>query len=175
MKKWKMLFTLATLLSITLLFTDEIAYGQSAWITFGGQSKRAAKRSFLKGRLAAKKDLKKGQLGYKAYGMIDSETSYFIGIMQNNYGINVDWVAGCIVMPWEENAAAGYNSVMVPIIERKYGKGIWSEAGRRAVAASIAASVPVKLFVPELPPWLLTSPMPSFADDIPPPPQPKKN
>src|SRR5262245_860085 len=119
MKKWKMLFTLATLLSITLLFTGEIAYGQSARISFGGQSKRAAKRSFLKGRLAAIKDLKKGQLGYRTYGMIDTSTSFFIGFMQNDYGINVDWVAGCIVMPWEENAAAGYNSVMVPIIERK--------------------------------------------------------
>ena len=175
MKKWKMLFTLATLLSTTLLFTDEIAYGQSAWISFGGQSKRAAKRSFLKGRLAAIKDLKKGQLGYRTYGMPDDSTSFFIRIMRNDYGINVDWVAGCLVKPWEVNAAAGYNSVMVPIIERKYSKGIWNEVNHRAEADSKAAFAPVKFLVPKLSPSLLTFPVPGFADDVPPPPQPKKN
>jgi len=95
--------------------------------------------------------------------------------MLNDYGINVDWIAGCIVMPLEENTAAGYNSVMVPIIERKYGKGIWSEVKRRARADSESASVPVKLLVPKISTSLLTFPVPSFADDIPPPPQPKKN
>lgn len=156
-----------------MLISGPTTFGQAAWITIGGQTKLAAKKSYEKGRFKAKRDLRRGKYVIKTYGMIDGSEYYYDRILLEEYGVEVDRVAGCIVMPSLANEVAGYNSVMVAEVEKKYGKGVLGRAVKRAWEAYKIGQEPIKLITSTIqPPKMIMPTRPN--DDLPPPPPPKR-
>lgn len=156
-----------------ILISGPTTFGQAAWISIGSQTKLAAKKSYEKGRFKAKRDLRRGKYVIKTYGMIDGSEYYYNRILLEEYGVEVDRVAGCIVMPSLMNEVAGYNSVMVAEIEKKYGKGVLDEAEKRAWEAYKIRQEPIKVIAPTIQPQKVMMPTPPI-DDLPPPPPPKR-
>jgi len=156
-----------------MLISVPTTFGQgAAWITIGGQTKIAAKRSYEKGRYKARRDLRRGKYIIKTYGMIDGSEYYYNRILQEEYGVEVDRVAGCIVMPSFANEVAGYNSIMVAEVEKKYGKGVLRGAMKRALEANKTSQEPIKPLTSTIQlPKMMIPIQPN--DDLPPPPPPK--
>src|SRR5262245_33702836 len=157
-----------------MLISGPTTFGQGAWITIGGQTKIAAKKSYEKGRFRAKRDLRRGKYIIKTYGLIDGSgfEYYYNRILHEEYGVEVDRVAGCIVMPSLANEVAGYNSIMVAEVEKKYGKGVLSGAVKRTLEANKISQEPIKPITPTIQlPKLMMPIQPN--DDLPTPPPPK--
>ena len=161
-------------LTLSVLFLALTAPAQGTYVTFGGQSKQAAIKSFNKGKLAARRDLAKGKLKIKSFGFPDGYQYCYGQILTNDYGIELDWVAGCVVWPSLANEVSGYNSVMEPAIDRKFGKGTLGRVEK--LAEECPSFQPISLDDLRTTPLLiLTFPLPSI--DLPPPlpPVPKKD
>jgi len=69
-----------------------------------------------------------------SFGYIDDYVDGYADILEREYGVELDWVAACVVNPRLVAEVSGYNSIMMPAIERKFGKGILSQIEKRAIA-----------------------------------------
>ncbi len=159
-------------LTLCFLYSALTASGQGAHVTFGGQSKYAATKSYNKGKFAARQDLRKGRIKIKSFGYIEGYEYDYSQILKNEYKIELDWVAACVLGPSLVNEVSGYNSVMMPVIKRKFGKGVLEAAEKRAIQSNRGQQVPLEYFLnPSLPnPTIPILALPMV--DLPPPPPP---
>jgi hypothetical protein len=55
-------------------------------------------------------------------------TSAYDDYLLNKYGVRVTPIAGCLISDGIEGAIDGYNSIMKPLLNRKFGRDIFKEA-----------------------------------------------
>jgi hypothetical protein len=165
-----------TALTLCILYLPLGAFAQGANVMVGGQSKQTARKSYNKGRVAAKRDLSKGITKIKSYGLMDGCEYGFGQILKSEYKVELDWVAGCVVSPRLANEVAGYNSVMIKAVEKKFGKGVLQAAEKRAIESDGGHGKVITEYVLNQPPTAPLIPLPFLpTDDLPPPPPPRKN
>jgi hypothetical protein len=82
--------------------------------------------NYMAGQIQAWRDLAGGKLELEFAGLPADHFREYSQLMQKQYGVKVRGVAGCIVEPDIMAHLRGYNDVMEPEIERRFGKGIWS-------------------------------------------------
>lgn len=88
-----------------------------------------------KGKALAKKDAAAGRKRILTYGLPAEWASVYVAYLQDNYGVEVEPIAGCSVTPGLVGVAAGYNQVMIDKLESDYGKDILAEARQVAESA----------------------------------------
>jgi hypothetical protein len=161
--------------ALWVLSSTQIASSQGTYVTIGGQSHRAAARSYNRGRIAARRDLARGRLRIEDFGYPDDYVHAYGDILEREYGIQLDWVAACVVRPSLVSEVAGYNSIMVPAIERRFGKGILSQIEKRAIAGyEPVRPLPYDYFLePAIPGSVLPVPTLPVVDLPAPPPPPR--
>ena len=95
---------------------------------------RSFEEARIGGRDDAKRELARGTL--RLYGgdrMGDPSMSEFIEIMSKEYHIEFDPIFGCLNhSPSMDGYANGFNGIMEPEIERRFGKGLFGTVWRRA-------------------------------------------
>jgi len=86
------------------------------------------------GKRDAERDLANGYLRYRIYGMPEEwdGPNLFAEHLLNDYGVELVRVADCIVSRQLENRTSGYNDVMLPVIEARYGKGVIERVHKQA-------------------------------------------
>ena len=82
-------------------------------------------RAYLTARTEAQQDIETGQLAYAAYGFILSGVEQ---LLHERYGIHLRVVGSCDSDNLVEAYALGYNEVMQPEIERRFGSNVWEQA-----------------------------------------------
>jgi len=92
-------------------------------------------REYRDGKREAEQDLANGYLSYRIYGMPEEwdGPNLFAEHLRHDYDIELIRVAGCVVTTQLENRTAGYNDVMLPVIETLYGVGILERVEKQAV------------------------------------------
>lgn len=76
----------------------------------------------LQGRREAQRDLQRGCLRVKTWGLPSPSRPIYIELAQQRFGIATCVTAGCVIDPVHEASWIGYNDVMQREIDRRYGK-----------------------------------------------------
>lgn len=92
----------------------------------------AATFSYYEGRADAKRDLASGILRLHAYGLPAWSAEEYDRIFLEEYGVEHEWVAGCVVTTRLVEHARGYNEVMSAAIEQRFGADIFDRVEARA-------------------------------------------
>jgi len=75
------------------------------------------------------------ELGLMTYGYPGMERFVYGEILEQRYGVATLPIAGCVVNDAITHRADGYNAVMIPEIEHRFGVGvldrIWQEAAEK--------------------------------------------
>jgi hypothetical protein len=92
--------------------------------------------AYPRGMLMAYGDHACGDLEIKGYGEPPpSWWGAYCDLLEERYNVKDRMVGGCVVS-WElRNYVAGYNEVSKPLIEKRFGKGIFKECAAEARAA----------------------------------------
>ena len=99
-----------------------------------GQQLPTETQDYHDGKREAERDLANGYLRYRIYGMPEEwdGPNLFAEHLLDDYGVELVRVADCIVSRQLENRTSGYNDVMLPVIEERYGKGIIERVHKQA-------------------------------------------
>jgi hypothetical protein len=96
--------------------------------------------SHQRGRADAELDLERGVLRLKGYGMPVWWIEEYDRILLEEYNVEREWVAGCVVTTELVEHANGYNDVMEAAIMSKFGDDFFDRVTKRAREAHDAAS-----------------------------------
>ena len=89
---------------------------------------KAAEKAYLKeGEEAAKQDFKNGIYQIKVYGMIPPD-KYYYDYLKEKFNISRKGVAGCMITSKIIKNVAGYNKVMIDLLNKKFKRDIFLEA-----------------------------------------------
>jgi hypothetical protein len=88
-----------------------------------------------RGMIAAWVDGARGHNEVKTYGLPMGWDGEYARLLREKYGVEVNWVAGCVVTRDLVEYVDGYNSVATARIEAEYGKDIFAECTEEARAA----------------------------------------
>jgi hypothetical protein len=94
------------------------------YAVFGDLSKEAASK---KAREMAETDFARNVYRILVAGKPPA-TSAYDDYLVNKYGVCVTPIAGCLISDGIEGAIDGYNSIMKPLLNRKFGRDIFKEA-----------------------------------------------
>ncbi len=86
------------------------------------------------GRKDAEADIAHGKLRIVSYGLPVHWAPEYREIMQRDYGVEVDSIAGCVVSGDLVKYAAAYNEVMQARILARHGKQVFDDAVAKAEA-----------------------------------------
>lgn len=96
---------------------------------FGG---RPVLNAYRDGIRNGKRQLKSGQLAYESFGALLISENEYQEILRE-YRIEERCVGFCTPDEGAIKHAEGFNKIMIPAIERKFGKNIFRQMRRRAV------------------------------------------
>ena len=85
----------------------------------------------IRGNLAARIDLLRGQYQVLGYGLPSSSRPEYARCLRERYGIEFRTVAGCIVSDSLISYVNGYHSVVADATRRKFGHDVFEEWARR--------------------------------------------
>jgi len=112
---------------------DQIYYEGPSIIEPGVKDALDLSPFYARGKIEAIQDLQRGRMGFRQTGFVVEHTT-FKRMLLKSYGIRFDWVS-CITTDEIEAKVAGYNEIMQPVIESRYGKdlknifdGVWKRA-----------------------------------------------
>ncbi|MSU57913.1 MAG: hypothetical protein EXS35_06980 [Pedosphaera sp.] len=91
------------------------------------QERRLAREDYLAARVEAQRDIESGQLAYEVYGFLLPYFSECEQLLCDRYRIHLRVVGGCVVDESVRAHAKGYNEIMVPEIERRFGSNLWAQ------------------------------------------------
>ena len=89
-------------------------------------------RAALAGRSEARRDIRDGQLGLKAWGLPMPAVRVYRDILAKRYAIDYHGVAGCVVDATEEAGWITYNEVMETEIARRFGPDLLERTWRES-------------------------------------------
>jgi len=87
----------------------------------------------FRGKLQAKQDVADAKLEYKTYGLPTKWAHHFYQILETDYKIKVDFMAGCMVSEDISNYADAYNDIMESEIKRRHGDDIFDRVQAIAI------------------------------------------
>jgi len=79
------------------------------------------------GRADAQRDLERGRLAYEGYGYFGANISEIIELLHDRCQVEYRCVGGCTAGTETVEHARGYNEVMIPEIERRFGRDVWAK------------------------------------------------
>ena len=90
--------------------------------------------AYRQGQVEARNDLTAGRLRYRTYGMPTKwdGPDLYSQHLRTDYNIELVTVAGCVVTEELRNRTRGYNEEVLPLIEARYGKGIFERVNQQA-------------------------------------------
>jgi hypothetical protein len=88
--------------------------------------------AYQQGRADALRDLAKGVLAYETFGLPKPDFSEYQQVLLERYKIELRPIAGCVVDSRILGHSYGYNQIMGPEIERRYGDRVWDQAEAEA-------------------------------------------
>jgi len=106
--------------------------GTSSYSAFGTVERLRAIPPYLQGRRAAQLDLRRGCLRVKTWGLPRPSRAIAAELYDKQLGVSMCVVGGCITTPSVEASWIGYNEVMLPAIERRFGKASLERLDQRA-------------------------------------------
>ncbi len=86
----------------------------------------------IRGATEARFDRLTGRYRIQDYGGLEPWHESYVQTMQQEFGVKVDTVAGCIVSGWFIRYVRSYNDVMEAALVKKYGRDVARESRIRA-------------------------------------------
>jgi hypothetical protein len=102
-----------------------IAAGVSATVYWWGHDAREGARD-------AERDIAKGELRMKCYGLPARWSQQYHALMRERYGIEMETVGGCVVTENVASYTRAYNEVMEREIERRFGRHVFDDVAEDA-------------------------------------------
>jgi hypothetical protein len=86
----------------------------------------------LRGRIAARIDLRSGHYKILVYGLPPADRPEFARLLRERYGIEMEAVASCTVSEPLLSYADAYNEVSIAAANHKFGRGVFEESEEEA-------------------------------------------
>lgn len=132
------LVTVALAVAAAATWRGNVRAVRDAWIatssygTFGVVEHVRAVPAYLQGRREAQRDLRRGCLRLKTWGLPAPWRSIYIELADKRLGVTTCVTAGCVIDPISEASWVGYNEVMQREIDRRYGKDALEKLSQQA-------------------------------------------
>ena len=95
--------------------------------SYRSDSESSAREGYQAGSVEARHDLATGKLAVETYGFPVECSSEYAQLLRERHGIELRPVAGCVVDARIAGHARGYNEIMMPEIERRFGTNVWQQ------------------------------------------------
>jgi hypothetical protein len=104
-----------------------VLIGCVASTDFVQRDRRLAQKDYLAARDEAKRDIQNGNLAYEVHGLLSSHFQECQQLLRDRHNIELRCVGGCVVDESVEAHAKGYNEIMRPEIEQRFGTNLWAQ------------------------------------------------
>ena len=95
---------------------------------------RRAQKDYPIGKAEAQHDLADGRLAYETYGLPAPYFDEIVQLFRERYEVELRLTGGCVVIAQISEHARGYNEIMKPEIERRFGTNVWARTEADAEA-----------------------------------------